>query len=666
MLLALAGWPLGRSRAASNLPPGFQDTTIVTGLDNPTAMQFAPDGRLFVAEQGGRLRVIKGGVLLPTPFLRLDVNADGERGLLGVAFDPAFATTQFVYVFYTASTPTLHNRISRFKASGDVVDPTIGEVVLLDFDDLGSSQNHNGGALHFGIDGKLYAAHGDNGESSNAQAMTNLLGKIIRMNPITDPVAQVPVDNPFAASASGKQRLIWALGLRNPFTFSIHSGNSTTYVNDVGENMWEEVNHAHAGANLGWPTTEGHFDAASHPALTSPRFAYRHANDSPSGCAITGGAFYDPSVPTFPASYIGRYFFADFCAGWIYSLDPESTAAPVRFADDVLYPVDLKVGPDGALYYLARLAGSVGMITANAAGGPQITLHPSPQAVGLSASATFSVSAIGAQPLTYQWTKNDVAIAGATSASYSTPPATRADHDSTYRCFVTNSAGTVASQAAVLGVLDNTLPSVTIAAPTAQSRYSGGTVLAFSGSALDAEDGALAPTRLSWRIDFHHDTHVHPAMPETPGVAGGTFAIPNMGETSANVWYRVHLKATDSAGTASTTFVDVLPLTTTITVATNPSGLTALVDGQPVTTPRTIAGVVGMVRTLGVVAPQAVGGVSYHFVGWSDGGTAAHAVTTPASPTTYIATYASPPSAPRGLRVVGGLTSAPGAVAHPR
>ena len=255
-------------------------------------MEFAPDGRLFVTQQGGQLRVIKNGVLLPTPFLTLTVNSAGERGLLGIAFDPNFAANQFIYVYYTATTPAVHNRISRFKANGDVVDTSAGELVLLDFDNLSSATNHNGGALHFGIDGKLYAAHGDNANGSNAQTLNNLLGKIIRMNPVSDPTAQIPTDNPFFATASGKNRLIWTLGLRNPFTFSIQPGTGLTFVNDVGEVTFEEINDARPGRNFGWPTTEGPFNARHFPQFTNPLYAYRHSSGTPTGCAITGGAFY--------------------------------------------------------------------------------------------------------------------------------------------------------------------------------------------------------------------------------------------------------------------------------------------------------------------------------------------------------------------------------------
>jgi len=154
-LFALGGPPM---RAAS-VPAGFSESLVASGLSNPTAMQFAPDGRLFVAEQGGRLRVIKDGALLPTPFLTVTVSSVGERGLLGIAFDPAFAVNAHIYVYYTATTPTIHNRISRFTASGDVAVPG-SEVIILELDNLSSATNHNGGALNFGPDGKLYAAVG--------------------------------------------------------------------------------------------------------------------------------------------------------------------------------------------------------------------------------------------------------------------------------------------------------------------------------------------------------------------------------------------------------------------------------------------------------------------------------------------------------------------------
>jgi len=177
---------------AATLPPGFVETPLASGLlDRATAMDIAPDGRIFVCLQDGELRVIKKGSLLATPFVSLTVNADGERGLLGVAFDPHFTTNHFVYVYYTATTPAVHNRVSRFTANGDVA-LTGSERIILNLENLSSATNHNGGAIHFGRDGKLYVAVGDNANSANAQVLTNRLGKILRINP----TGSIPSDNP--------------------------------------------------------------------------------------------------------------------------------------------------------------------------------------------------------------------------------------------------------------------------------------------------------------------------------------------------------------------------------------------------------------------------------------------------------------------------------------
>lgn len=176
---------------AATLPAGFVETPLGSGqLTDATAMEIAPHGRIFVCLQNGAVRVIKNGTLLPTPFVSLSVNALGERGLLGIAFDPNFVTNHFVYLYYTATTPAIHNRVSRFTANGDVAIAG-SEVPLLNLENL-SATNHNGGAIHFGSDGKLYVAVGENANAANAQVLTNRLGKILRLNPN----GTIPADNP--------------------------------------------------------------------------------------------------------------------------------------------------------------------------------------------------------------------------------------------------------------------------------------------------------------------------------------------------------------------------------------------------------------------------------------------------------------------------------------
>ena len=345
---------------AATLPADFTETQFASGFTNPTAMAFAPDGRLFVCQQGGQLRVFKNGALLAAPFVSLTVDSNGERGLLGVAFDPNFATNNFLYVYYTATTPQVHNRVSRFTAS--VANPDVAqagsEVAILDLNNLSGATNHNGGAIHFGPDGKLYIAVGENANPANAQTIGNLLGKILRINPD----GSLPADNPttfpgIAGSPSGINRAIWSVGLRNPYTFTFHPVSGRMFINDVGQNSWEEINDGISGSNYGWSICEGAC-VPPNANFRDPLFQYGHGNSPTTGCAITGGAFYNPSTVNFPADYVGKYFYAEFCTGWIRRFDP-AAGTDTSFATGISNPVDLIVTADGSLYYLARGTGSV-------------------------------------------------------------------------------------------------------------------------------------------------------------------------------------------------------------------------------------------------------------------------------------------------------------------
>ena len=353
--LALATFALAPSVPAWSAvsEPGFIERQIVSGLSGPTALTFAPDGRLFVCQQGGALRVIKNGTLLATPFVSLTVDANGERGLLGVAFDPDFATTPYVYVYYTATTPTIHNRISRFTAQGDVAEPG-SEVVLMDLETL-SATNHNGGAIHFGPDGKLYVAVGENAVRNNSQSFENRLGKMLRINKD----GTIPADNPFYGDPRVTQhhnRSIWALGLRNPFTFAFNGDGTRMFINDVGEVTWEEINDGIAGSNYGWPAGDGPINPNPN-GYRQPLYAYAHSGAAPTGCAIVGGAFHDPAKVDWPASFDGDYFFADLCGNFIRRFDPAAPGTSVPFATGITTPVDLTIGPEGDLYALTRGVG---------------------------------------------------------------------------------------------------------------------------------------------------------------------------------------------------------------------------------------------------------------------------------------------------------------------
>lgn len=623
LLLSLAALP-----AWAAVPSGFSDAVWVGNLPSTTAMTFMPDGRALVTQQTGALRVIKNGALLGTPMVSLTVNSSGERGLLGVAVDPQFSSNRWIYLYYTTPTPAVHNRLSRFTVSGDGV---VGgsEVVLLELNNLSGATNHNGGAIHFGPDGKLYVAVGDNANSANAQTLNNLLGKMLRLNKD----GSIPSDNPFYGSASGNNRAIWALGLRNPFTFSFQPGSGRMHINDVGQSSWEEINLGVAGANYGWPATEG---ATSNPAYRGPLYAYPHGSGNFAGCAITGGVFYNPATVMFPSSYVGKYFFADYCNGWINVMDP-ATNAVAGFANGISSAVNLALGPDGALYYLSRGQANVRRISYSQA--PVITQQPQSVSVPLGGNATFTVAASGSPAPTFQWQRGGVNIPGATGSQYTVSNVGSGDNGATFRAIASNTSGSATSNAATLTVTgSNRAPTATISAPVAGTTFAGGTVIAYAGSGSDPEEGALPGSRLTWRVDLHHDTHSHPFIPDTTGTSG-SFTIPTSGETSANIFYRITLTARDGAGLSGVATRDIQPRRATVTLASSPSGLALQLDGQPVTAPFTFTGVVGIERTLGAPSPQSLSGATWAFDSWSDGGAATHTISTPSSSSTRTAVY---------------------------
>jgi glucose/arabinose dehydrogenase len=347
-LLAL---PVSPAQGAVNLPSGFTQSQVVSGLTDPTDMEFAPDGRLFVAEQAGRVRIASPDGTLAT-FLNISTKVDstGERGLLALTFDPSFSSNRYVYLHYTkkaTSTTPAHNRIVRITANTNGTKMVSGsEKLILRLNNLSSAANHNGGAIHFGNkDGKLYVAVGDNANGDNAQSLRNLKGKILRINKD----GTIPTDNPFYSTTSGKNRAIWALGLRNPFKFAIQPGTDTIFINDVGEKAWEEINMGAAGANYGWPVHEG---VANDTRYVDPIYAYAYGQGG--ACSITGGTFYNPTTVQFPPEYENDYFFADFCGRWIMKFEPSSRQASDFVTGIEGLPVDLEVSKEGELYYLSR------------------------------------------------------------------------------------------------------------------------------------------------------------------------------------------------------------------------------------------------------------------------------------------------------------------------
>ncbi len=366
LLVACASTPPTANPPPPPPPPDTQPTgfsrkvqVVTGGLSSPVHLTApAGDARLFIVEQVGRIRIVKGGQLLAQPFLDITgrVGSGGERGLLSVAFHPNYAANGFFYVNYTDLNGD--TRVERYSVTADPDHADTGTAKLI----LGVAQpyaNHNGGHILFGLDGMLYIAMGDGGSGGdpqgNGQSLATLLGKLLRIDVDGGNPYAVPPDNPFVGQA-GARGEIWAYGLRNPWRIAFDRTAALLFIADVGQNAYEEVNVRPAGVaglNYGWNVMEGlHCYASascSATGLTLPALEYSHAD----GCSIIGGFVYRGRV--IPA-IAGRYFYSDYCSGWLKSvaITNGTASAPVTWPVGSLGSV-LSFGEDaqGELYILS-------------------------------------------------------------------------------------------------------------------------------------------------------------------------------------------------------------------------------------------------------------------------------------------------------------------------
>ena len=288
----------------------------------------AGDARLFIVERAGRIRILQGGVLLGTPFLDISgrVGAQGEGGLLSIAFHPDYATNGILFLYYTdlASNTVIERHRASSNANLAEAGPGL-EIIRIAHPNY---TNHFGGLVAFGPDGMLYIGTGDGGGAGdparNSQNPASMLGKMLRLDVSASTTAQpyaVPPTNPWANDTSGRRAEIWASGLRNPWRYSFDGGN--LFIADVGQALLEEVNivgASQSGLNYGWNTMEGSqcYNATScdKTGLTLPAFEYNHGSNSANGCSITGGYVYRGSAI---AELAGHYFYSDYCRGFLKS-----------------------------------------------------------------------------------------------------------------------------------------------------------------------------------------------------------------------------------------------------------------------------------------------------------------------------------------------------------
>jgi glucose/arabinose dehydrogenase len=577
----------GPAGAQTFADPRFVAETVTTLTPfSPVGFTFAPDGRMFIWEKAGIVRIFKDGQLLPRAFLDISdrVNQYADRGLLGFALDPAFATNGYVYLLYTLetgpdpfSTGAKTSRLTRMTA--DPADPDVAledsEVVLLGT--LGTppcssypagsdcipadSPSHSVGMLRFAPDGTLFVSHGDGANFSavdsralRAQDLNSYAGKLLRINPDGSP----PGDNPFDDGTNSIRSRVWAYGLRNPFRFAL-APTGEPYIADVGWFSYEEMNRG-AGANFGWPCYEGNFGQPDYQsafaacqalpagAVTFPIHAYGQGT----GRTIIAGAFFTGDA--YPATYQGNLFFADYTAGWIRRMifGANGAVSSVQtFATNVNGPVHLEFGPDGLLYYIALAAGQVRRVRF----GPVAVASAFPDAgystLAVQFSSLGSLDPAGG-PLSYLWEFGDGAVSTQPNPLhfYSAPGVVTFPAQLT----VTDSQGTSAT--GTVDIVVGSLPPVaTILSPAHGTVVQPGDTVLVEGAGSDPDDGPLAGASLTWVILLHHNTHVHT-------LSGGqgtqiSFVVEDHG--TGSFAYEVRLIAEDSSGLTHTTRV-ILPV----------------------------------------------------------------------------------------------------------
>lgn len=655
-------------------PANFTVDPVLSGLTQPVAMTFLPDGRGLVLQRTGEILIIDPSTVPASSagYMTIaNVEFAGERGLLDIALDPDFATNGYFYLFYSPTSPAFF-RLSRFthqeNSGGLASRGDLASEVLIWSNDVGYGDCcHNGGGLDIGPDGKLYLTIGDRFNANGSQDLTTYNGSIIRLNldgSIPDGTDGYPA-NPFIDGPGGNKDEIWAYGLRNPFRAHFDQSTGRMFIGEVGGNdqstAWEDIHLSgsdatYSGVNYGWPGCEGAPPYANFPScavsgtLGDPVFAYEHSG---SGASVSGGIVYRGS--NFPASYDGAYFYGDYVRNFIRYLtfDAAGTTVTGDFSFDPAagQPVAFEVGPDGYLYYV-DFAGSVKRyVYASGNQAPACVSQTASPNAGVGPILLVNFDAEISDPeddaVTYEWDFGDgsaVATGSAPAGSGTRSLPTEA-HTYTARGLYTvqlkisDPTHTIFCETFTVQV--GNPPTATITTPADGSTFQAGDLINFAGTATDPDE-TLGAANYTWEIVFTHNAHTHPELAPTSGITGGSFNIPVNGHDFLdNTGFEIRLTVTDSDGLISMDKVKVVPDKAVISYRSIPSGLTLVVDGIPRVTPFTLDDLIGFERTV-EANTQCLGGLQFDFGSWSQGGAGTQVITTPGSATTYTATFSSP------------------------
>jgi glucose/arabinose dehydrogenase len=677
--------------AAVMVPPGFDQRILVQGLTQPTQAAWAPDGRMFVAEKPGRIRVVStDGTLRTAPLLDITgrVNDVQDRGLLGIAVDPQFASTGRLYYAFTYelnpaapdSDAPMVARIERITVNPDnsISTPTVvlgqdvsGPCPRVADDCLASNgRSHSIGTIRFGADGTLWAGLGDSASYSEvddlafrAQEEGTLSGKILHIDTSGHGLA----GHPFCPSVTDLTKActkLHAKGFRNPYRFTLRGG--IPMVGDVGWGDREELDRVAAGGNYGWPCHEGDRQTVGYSSdprclslygaggVTAPLWTYSHAN---ANAAIVGGPAMPADGGAYGSDYANNQFVGDYAKGLVQRLDlhPDGTCVTnpctvLPFASGWAGGTDLELSPRATLVWTLFGTGGpdgsiVELVRAGANRSPVATATVAPLAGtgdrGYRLSSASSTDPDG-DPLTSSWDFGDGTTGSGTTVDHTY--AASVQH-ATVRLTVTDGRGAGATSTIAL-TPGNRPPAPSITAPANGALFTDGQPVTLSGTATDAEDGTLSGAALSWRVILRHGNHVHVLTERS----GATTAFTPFDDHDADSGYEITLVATDSAGNrVETPMVALRPRTVKLTLLSNPPGATLGYADQALTAPVTRDAAVGFRTTL--TAPASFT--------WSDGAPAQRPLVIPPTNLTLTATSGTGPGAGPGAGAGGTPAGSP-------
>lgn len=694
---------LGTAQLAPQaLPTGFAFETVASGLGGGVAFDFAPDGRIFIAEKSGVIKVSQNGRVSRFADLSKQVNNTHDRGLLGLAVHPQFPQQPYVYALFTYDPPEVQRgsgyggpdnlgarvarlvRLSADAAQGHNAALAGSEVVLLGknstYANIGAPTARNGakpscgpvgtyvqdclpadewshtvGALRFAPDGSLFVSNGDGASYGGVQDYTvrsleldSLAGKVLRIDPLT---GRGYANNPFYNGNTASNRAkVYSYGLRNPFRFALQPQTGALFVGDVGWNTWEEVNSGR-GKNFGWPCYEGgngsSLQQGGYRSLARCAALYTNAGVSAAvyayshgsgGSSVQLGDFY--SGTRYPAPYRGALFISDINQGRVRYLTLNGAGAVTSAKDfgTAAGISQISAGPSGDLYFMNLYAGTL-----------QRLRYTAPDTVALVAKLSATPPQ-GTAPLAVAFSSAGSSGVGTLRYAWNfgdgaTSAAANPGHTFTqagvYRVALTvsDTSGETVSDSLVVRV-DNTPPVATILSPPSGLFTVGDTVV-FRGRGTDAEQGTLPGSALRWTLKMHHNAHTHPdGLPPTTG-ANGNFVTEDHGD---HTYLELCLTATDAFDESGSSCATLRPNTVAYALDTVPTGLELPWEGTLRRTPFSVTTNVNGVQQL--LAPAQQGG--YTFSSWSDGGARDHTVRIGASPARLVATYTGSGNPPAG------------------